>query len=90
MRVYLLTVCVVLAACAAETTGVVPIGAGGYMVSKMDPVARFGGEVKASLMQEAAAFCARQGKSFTPVSSTSEDPVVYRKAATAEVQFRCS
>lgn len=88
MRVYLLALA--LAGCAAQNTGVVPIGTGGYMISKSDPMARFGGEVKVAVMREAEAFCARQGKSFTPIASTSEEPIVYHRAASAEVQFRCS
>ena len=90
MRVYLFAACLALTACATETTGVVPIGTGGFMISKTDPMARFGGQLKAELMQEAAAHCARQGKQFSPTSSHSEDPVVYQKAASAEVQFRCT
>lgn len=90
MKLHLTLLAVALTGCASQTTGVVPIGSGGYMISKMDPVARFGGEVKAALMQEASAYCAKQGKTFAHLSSTSEEPVVYQKAATAEVQFRCN
>jgi hypothetical protein len=77
-----------LAAC-ATSTGVVPMGTGGYMVSKLDHSAWSGGEVKAGLLREASLFCAKQGKVFAPVTSRSEDAVLYQRAASAEVQFRC-
>lgn len=90
MRVYLSVACLALASCAAQTTGIVSIGTGGYMISKADPMAHYGGQVKADLMKEAAAYCASQGKQFSPTNSTAADAVIYQRHATAEVQFRCS
>lgn len=78
-----------LAGCATTDTGVVPIGTGGYMLSKMDHMAWSGGAVKAEAMREAALYCAKLGKVFAPVTSTSQDAVMYQRAASAEVQFRC-
>jgi hypothetical protein len=47
-----------------------------------------GGEVKAELYREAAAFCAGKGFGVIPVSSSSQNsaPASY---ASAEIQFRC-
>lgn len=89
MKVYLSAVAVLVLAACASNTGIRPIGTGGYMVSKSDPLARHGGQVKADLMQEAEAFCTKQGKKFTPTESTSSDKIPY-KPASAEVQFRCT
>jgi hypothetical protein len=78
-----------LAGCATPNTGVVPIGNGIYMHSKFGSMVTFsGGEVKAELFQEAAQFCAKQGKQLVPVNSTSKDSGVGTYAS-AEIQFRC-
>lgn len=78
-----------MAGCATPDTGVVPIGNGVYMHSKFGSALTFsGGQVKAELFQEAAAFCGKQGKQVTPVNSTSKDSG-YGTYASAEVQFRC-
>lgn len=73
----------------ATNTGIVPIGSGNYMASKMGSMTTFsGGVVKAELFQEAGVFCEKQGKKLVPGDSTSKDsaPYVY---ASAEIQFRC-
>lgn len=71
------------------TTGVVPIGNGIYMSSKMGGMTDWnGGVVKAELFKEAAAYCAKLGKQPIPVSSTSQDAGMATYAS-AEVQFRC-
>lgn len=82
-------VAAILAGCASPNTGVVPIGNGIYMHSKFGSAFTFsGGEVKAELFKEAAAFCAKQGKQLVPGNSTSKDSGIGTYAS-AEVQFRC-
>lgn len=79
----------VLAACASPTTGIVPIGDGLYMSSKPGGMLTYtGGEVKAELYREAAAFCSKQGKGVVPVSSSSQNSAP-ASFASAEIQFRC-
>ncbi|VTU38290.1 hypothetical protein H4CHR_04386 [Variovorax sp. PBS-H4] len=77
-----------LAGCASPT-GIVPIGDGIYMSSKLGGMTTYsGGQVKAELFKEADAFCAKSGKKLSPVTSTSQDVIVYNYAS-AEIQFRC-
>lgn len=79
-----------LAGCATPSTGIVPIGSGQYMASKMGEFTTFSGsQVKAELWKEAAAFCAKSGKQLVPGNSTAQDSS-YGKYASAEVQFACS
>jgi hypothetical protein len=91
MRVVLIAAAVVvLSGCATPNTGVVPIGNGVYMHSKFGSMVTFsGGQVKAELFQEAAAFCAKQGKKLIPGDSFSKDSGVGTYAS-AEIQFRCA
>jgi hypothetical protein len=84
-----LAVLVLLAGCAVSNTGVVPIGTGGYMLSRMERGTFSGGEIKATLMREAAVFCGQHGKNFTPTRSESQDKVAFQQHASAEVHFRC-
>ena len=78
-----------LAGCASHT-GFVPIGDGIYMASKQDYSFNWhGGKVKAELYQEAAEFCAKQGKKSRPVADSSLDAAAYSHYASAEIKFRC-
>ena len=78
----------VLAGCTSPT-GIVPIGNGLYMSSKLGGMSTYsGGQVKAELYGEAAEFCGKSGKKVIPVNSTSLDTVVSNYAS-AEIQFRC-
>lgn len=89
MRV-LLVLTVALAGCAASETGIVPIGDGLYMAGKQDYSMNWhGAKVKADLYQQAAAFCAKQGKQSIPVSDTARDAAMYSNYASAEIKFRC-
>lgn len=90
MRSCAILVCagaLVIAGCG--TTGVVPIGDGVYMTSKLGSMTTFnGGQVKAELYKEAADYCGQSGKRSVPVNSTSKDSGLATYAS-AEVQFRC-
>jgi hypothetical protein len=89
MRGMAVLLAMTLAACATPNTGVVPIGEGKYMLSKMGGMGVWlGGEVKAGLYREASAFCVKQGKRLEPLGSSSQD-ATYGRYATAEIQFAC-
>jgi hypothetical protein len=89
MRLLPLLLAATLVGCATSNTGVVPIGNGLYMISKMGRMLQYtGGEVKVELYQEAATFCAKSGKQVVPGPSTSKDSGYYTYAS-AEIQFRC-
>lgn len=77
-----------LAGCTSPT-GIVPIGSGVYMSSKLGGMSTYsGGVVKAELFKEAGEFCAKQGKQVQALNSTSLDTIAYNYAS-AEIQFRC-
>lgn len=89
MRKLILLLPMLVAACATPNTGVVPIGNGNFMLSKMGGFTQYsGGEVKAELYREAAVFCGKSGKQVVPGPSTSSDAAV-AKYSSAEIQFRC-
>ena len=70
-------------------TGIVPVGSGLYMSSKLGGMGTYsGGQVKAGLVREASAFCAKSGKEVQLVNSKSLDSVTYNYAS-AEIQFKC-
>ncbi len=78
-----------LAACAGTSTGVVSTGEDTYMLAKQDPTAHYGSQIKASLYKEGSDFCASKGKKFQQITSSSQDAVIYRVHAGAEIQFAC-
>lgn len=89
MKLKLLVLAALVAGCASKT-GIVPIGDGLYMSSMQDYSLNYhGGKVKAQLYQDAAEFCAKQGKKSIPVADTSRDAAMYTNYASAEVKFRC-
>ncbi|CAN7244409.1 hypothetical protein LJR175_000993 [Variovorax sp. LjRoot175] len=79
----------VLAAGCASPTGIVPIGSGTYMSSKMGgPLVYSGSKLKAELYAEASVFCAKTGKQVEPLTSSAVDAIALNNAS-AEIQFRC-
>lgn len=86
---FILSLSIACAACSSPT-GIVPIGDGLYMTSKLGGMGTYnGGTVKAELYREAAVFCAKDGRKVIPVTSSSTDSIAYNSAS-AEVQFRCN
>lgn len=77
-----------LGACSTPT-GIVPIGEGVYMSSKMDYMAWSSGKIKADLFTEASEFCRKRNQRSVPLRSTGEDATIAGRYASAEVQFRC-
>ncbi len=79
-----------LAGCAANS-GVVETGPGAYLVSRQAATGFSGaGTLKADVISEAGAYCARQGKKIS-VTHTEEDqgPYILGRYPKAEVQFVC-
>lgn len=70
-------------------TGIVPIGEGVYMSSKMDYMAWSSGKIKADLFTEASEFCRKRNQRSVPLRSTGEDATIAGRYASAEIQFRC-
>lgn len=88
MKIAVVLLVMLVSACANTTTGVVPIGGGQYMASKVVHLGVSGSAVKAALYQEAAEFCSKSGKGVAPITSTSQDAGL-ASYASAEIQFRC-
>ncbi|MCK4120402.1 hypothetical protein ACI2UK_24480 [Ralstonia nicotianae] len=80
----------VLLGCATTgTDGVVPIGPDMYMIGGLGNFTDFSASaVKVRMFQQAAKYCADQGRVMSPIGSTGKDSG-YGTYASAEVQFRC-
>jgi hypothetical protein len=76
----------ILAAC--TSTGVVPMGGNTYMIAGSRPGFIGTGEVKASLIKEASAWCAKRGLVMIVVDATGHDGVAGHNAANADVTFK--
>lgn len=62
-------------------TGIVPIGAGIFMSSKMDYMAYSSGAIKADLFREASDYSSKQGQTSELLSSKGEDAVMAQRYA---------
>lgn len=85
-----LFVCVTLVGCASNS-GVVPMGHGSYMMAKQQATGFSGlGNLKPEILQEADAFCTKQGKGLrvTDVTET-KPPYLLGNFPRVEVQFVC-
>lgn len=78
-----------LAGCASS--GVVPTGPGTFLISKTSAGGAFvsGASVKADLIKEADAFCARDGKTVQVLTSDAKNAIPFARMPSAEVNFRC-
>jgi hypothetical protein len=76
----------ILAAC--TSTGVVPMGGSTYMIAGSRPGFIGTGEVKAALIKEASAWCAKRGLVMIVVDATGHDGVAGHNAANADVTFK--
>jgi hypothetical protein len=76
--------------CAANTSGIVSIGGGAYMVSRSEKgFDTTGSRVKAATLKEAIDFCLLTGKPIEIITATQKDMVPFTSDAQAEVQFKC-
>ena len=83
-----LPVAVVFGGCATHT-GVVPVGKGLYMASKMDYTAWSAGAIKGDLFREATLFCQKSGQEVVVEKDRATDASMAGNYASAEIQFRC-
>jgi len=79
-----------LCGCAANS-GVVPMGAGSFIVARQAATGFSGtGNLKADAVKDASAYCAGHGQDFEVISATqNEGPFILGKYPRAEVTFRC-
>jgi hypothetical protein len=86
-----LAVAIPLASCASHS-GVVPDGAGGYLISQQAATGFPGlGNIKADLMQEANQYCLSQGREFLLTNATeTQPPYMLGNYPRAEINFRCA
>jgi hypothetical protein len=77
-----------LAGC-ASTTGVIPAGKDQYMISREDngPASSLGA-IKAQVFQEAAAFCAGEGKTMEIIREI-DVPLSLGQFPQTSLQFKC-
>ena len=85
-----LAISAALAGCAANS-GVVPMGAGSFMVARQAATGFSGtGNLKADALKDASVYCAERGQDFEVITATqNEGPFVLGKYPRAEVTFRC-
>ncbi len=79
-----------LCGCAANS-GVVPMGAGSFMVARQAATGFSGiGNLKADAIKDASVYCADHGQDFEVITATqNEGPFIFGKYPRAEVTFRC-
>lgn len=85
--IIMLSVVFVSVGCATTTTGIVKISEDTYMLGKQNKMVHSASEVKVEIYKEANAFCEKDGKKFTQISSTGNDSGI--NWSSAEVQFKC-
>ena len=70
-------------------TGVIPMGAGTFMVSRQNggPMGSLG-EVKALALKDAAAFCATKGQDFIVIKAN-DIPRSFAKTPETSIEFKC-
>lgn len=90
MRLVIFVVAVLVSGCASNS-GVVPIGADTYMVSRQAATGFSGsGTLKAEAFKEANQYCLNQRKKLQVVNtSEAQPPFVFGNFPKAEIQFMC-
>jgi hypothetical protein len=80
---------VLLAACASS--GPIATGKDTYMLTKTSAGGAFvsGASVKADLLIEANAFCAKQGKVMTLLNATAKNAIPFARMPSSEISFQC-
>jgi uncharacterized lipoprotein YajG len=88
--IILVAVTVMLSGCAANS-GVVEVGPGAYLVSRQASTGFSGaGTLKADAINEAGAYCAKQGKKINVThAEEAQPPYILGNYPKAEVQFMC-
>ena len=66
------------------------MGNGTYMISKSQwGIQHTGSSVKANVLKEAGAYCAKQQKELEVINAAQKDMIPFKSEAQAEVEFRC-
>jgi hypothetical protein len=88
-RILILGTTMFIGAC--ESTGVVPMDRGSFMISKVSPACGFrsAAGTRAELYTEANQFCSSRRQEVSTVTSTSQDGIIGARCASAELVFRC-
>ncbi|MDQ1831737.1 hypothetical protein [Massilia scottii] len=90
MRPFLIALtAVLLAGCASS--GPVQTGKDTYMIAKTSGGGMFvsGATVKADLIREGVAFCARNGKTLELISGEGKNAIPFARTSSAEISFQC-
>lgn len=89
MKTLLLLIAVTLAGCASS--GPVQTGKDTYMIAKTSGGGAFvsGAEVKADLIKEGAAHCAKEGKTLELISGEGKNAIPFARSSSAEISFKC-
>jgi hypothetical protein len=89
MKKLTILVLTVLAGCASS--GPVQTGKDTYMIAKTSAGGMFvsGAAVKAELIQEGAAHCAKTGKSLELISGEGKNAIPFARQTSAEISFKC-
>lgn len=85
----MLIVTACMAGCASS--GPVQTGKDTYMIAKTSGGGIFvsGATVKADLIQEGGAFCAKDGKTLQLISAESKNAIPFARTSSAEIAFKC-
>jgi uncharacterized protein YcfL len=80
---------ILLAGCASS--GPIATGKDKYMLTKTSAGGVFvsGTSVKADLLTEANAFCAKQGKVMTLLNATAKNAIPFARMPSSEISFQC-
>jgi hypothetical protein len=78
-----------LTGCASS--GPVATGKDTYMITKQSAggIMTPGASVKAEILTEANAFCAKSGKTIELISSDAKNAIPFARTSSAEIQFKC-
>ncbi|WP_075188179.1 hypothetical protein [Teredinibacter haidensis] len=74
----------------ANTSGVVPLGGGSYLISRSEKGFDVtGSAVKADAIKEANEYCSLKNKSLELIKTNQKDMVPFKSDAQAEIEFKC-
>ncbi|RSZ57157.1 hypothetical protein HF313_10280 [Massilia atriviolacea] len=84
---------ILTAAClvACSSSGPVQTGKDTYMIAKTSGGGMFvsGATVKADLIQEGVAFCAKNNKTLELISGEGKNAIPFARTSSAEITFKC-
>jgi hypothetical protein len=89
MKKIIVLAVIVLAGCASS--GPVQTGKDTYMIAKTSAGGMFvsGAQVKAELIQEGSAHCAKSGKALELINGEGKNGIPFARQTSAEISFKC-